>query len=51
MSKETKNVFIKFRATEAERAAIQEYAAAHGISMSELIRTALNLIMSKENEE
>lgn len=48
--KETKNAFIKVRVTEAERAQIQEYAKAHNMTVSDLIRTAVyRVIGGNEN--
>ena len=39
--KENKDFQIKVRLTQTERRAVQEYAAAHNLSISELVRQAL----------
>lgn len=43
--KETKNTFIKVRVTETERKQIQEYAQAHNMTVSDLIRSAIYRVM------
>ena len=39
--KENKDYQIKVRLTQTERAQVQEYAAAHSLTISELVRQAL----------
>ena len=48
--KEVKDVFIKVRTTEAERALIKEYAAAHNVTVSELIRMAVARMMGESQK-
>lgn len=48
--KETKNTFIKARVTQTEQERLQNYAKAHNMTMSELIRMALyRVIGGNEN--
>lgn len=48
--KETKDVFIKVRVSEAERAMIKEYAAAHNLTISELIRMSIARTMGETDK-
>lgn len=48
--KETKNKFIKVRVTEKEQEQITEYAAAHNITISEMIRAALARMIGGKTE-
>lgn len=48
--KETKDVFLKVRVTEAERAMIKEYAAAHSMTVSELIRMSIARTMGEADK-
>ena len=49
--KENKTVFIKVRVTETERQQMQEFAAAHGTTMSELIRSSVYKTIAQSKEE
>ena len=44
-TKETKDTKIDFRLTKAEKEYIKEYAAAHNMSVGELIRMALDRLI------
>lgn len=44
--KERKNTSIEFRCTQAEKDMIKEYCAERGMTVSELVRIALNRTMN-----
>lgn len=46
--KENKTYQLKVRLTETERERLQDYAAAHGMTISELVRMALDRVMSEK---
>lgn len=48
--KERKDVFIKVRVTESERELMKEYAAAHNLTVSELIRMSVARTMGEKKE-
>ena len=43
--KENKAVQIKFRLTESQKKQVEEYAAAHNLNVSEVMRLALNELL------
>ena len=46
--KENKTVQIKFRLTESQKKQVEEYAAAHDLNVSEVMRLALNELLAKK---
>lgn len=48
--KEVKDTFIKVRCTKAESEMIKEFAQAHDITVSDLIRLGLQKIMLEKGE-
>ena len=48
--KENRDVYIKVRMTETERQQLQEYAAAHGITMSALIRVLISNKIAEDSK-
>ncbi len=46
--KENKTVQIKFRLTESQKKQVEEYAAAAGMNVSEVMRLALNELLNKK---
>lgn len=49
--KENKDSQIKVRLTQTERKAVQEYAAAHNLTISELVRQALYRMLGGNKDE
>jgi antitoxin component of RelBE/YafQ-DinJ toxin-antitoxin module len=45
MLKETKETYLKMRVTTKEKERVKEYAEAHNMTVSELMRMALDRIM------
>jgi 16S rRNA U516 pseudouridylate synthase RsuA-like enzyme len=45
--KENKTVQIKFRLTESQKKQVEEYAAAHDLNVSEVMRLALAELLNK----
>lgn len=48
--KENKSVQIKFRLTESQKQKVEEYAAAHDLTISEVMRLALNELLGGEKK-
>lgn len=46
--KENKTVQIKFRLTESQKKEIEEYAAAQGLNISEVVRLALQELLNRK---
>lgn len=49
--KERRNQKIEIRFTEREKQELQDYAAAHDITVSELVRMALYKVMAQKEEK
>ena len=49
--KENKDSQIKVRLTQTERKAVQDYAAAHSLTISELVRQALYRMLGGNKDE
>lgn len=51
MIKETKETYLKMRVTTKEKERVKEYAEAHDMTISELMRMALDRMIYIEREE
>ena len=51
MLKETKETYLKMRVTTKEKERVKEYAEAHDMTVSELMRMALDRLMYVNRED